>query len=64
MKILYWCPFIDKVATIRAVLNSVYALNKYSKNKIKPEIINAVGEWNEYYKTSKFYKIFTLQGIC
>ena len=57
MKILYWCPFIDKVATIKAVLNSAFALNKYSKDKIKTQIINAVGEWNDYNSDEKFEKI-------
>lgn len=57
MKILYWCPFIDKVATIKAVLNSAFALNKYSKDKIKTEIINAVGEWNDCDSDEKFEKI-------
>ncbi len=45
MKILYWCPFINKVATIKAVTNSIIPLKKYSK-KINPIIVDAVGEWS------------------
>lgn len=48
MNIYYWCPFIDYVATVKAVLNSSIALNKFSKNKINPIIINSVGEWDNY----------------
>ena len=33
IKIFYWAPFINKVATIRAVINSVTAIKNYSKNK-------------------------------
>ena len=47
MKIYYWCPFIGKVATISAVINSIKSLNKFSKNQFKPSILNVVGEWNE-----------------
>lgn len=48
MNIYYWCPFLSKVATIQAVLNSADSLKKYSKNKISPHIINAVGEWYQF----------------
>ena len=47
-KIYYWSPALDKVATCKAVINSVYAFNKYSK-KYKVYLINVCGEWN-YYK--------------
>mgnify|MGYP001257304096 CR=1 FL=1 len=47
MNIYYWCPFLSSVATVRAVINSVISIKKYSKNKISPHIINAVGEWND-----------------
>ena len=46
IKAYYWCPFIGKVATVKAVINSAKSLKKYSKNKINPSIINVVGEWN------------------
>ena len=48
IKVSYWCPFISKVATIKAVTNSVLGLQNYSKNTIKPEIINVFGEWDEF----------------
>lgn len=53
MNIFYWCPFLSKVATVNAVLNSAISLKKYSKNKINPHIINAVGEWYQYKSTIK-----------
>ena len=46
-KVYYWCPFIDKVATVRSVLNSSYALAKYD-NLLDPVILNTCGEWTPY----------------
>ena len=48
-KVFYWCPFIDNVATVKAVINSCYGLKKYCKN-INPIIINCFGEFDEYEK--------------
>ena len=48
MKIFYWAPWIGNIGTIKAVLNSAYILNHYSKNEIKTKIINSVGEWEKY----------------
>ncbi len=45
-KIYYWGPFLDNVATIKAILNSAYSINRYS-NFFESSIINAVGEWDE-----------------
>lgn len=45
--VVYWSPFLTKVATINAVINSAKSLQKYSK-KYKPIIINATGEFEEY----------------
>ena len=39
MNIYYWCPFIDYVATVKAVLNSSIAVNKYSKNLHQPILV-------------------------
>jgi hypothetical protein len=47
MNLYYWCPFIDHVATIKAVLNSALAINKYSK-KNQSIILNTIGEWDQY----------------
>jgi glycosyltransferase involved in cell wall biosynthesis len=48
MILYYWCPFIDYVATIKAVLNSSLAINKYSKKKNHSVILNSIGEWDQY----------------
>jgi len=45
-KIFYWGSFIDnKVATIKAIKNSVFSVNNYSK-VFEVYIIDAVGEWS------------------
>ena len=48
VKVYYWSPFIDKVATTKAVLNSVLSLNTYSKKNFEAIIINVFGEWLNY----------------
>ena len=45
-KIYYWSPFIAEIATTKAVINSAYSLNKYSKY-YEACIINAAGEFDE-----------------
>ena len=52
-KVFYWCPFISKVATIKAVIRSAQSLKKYSNKKYEPTIINVAGEWNEFKKNNK-----------
>jgi len=47
--IYYWSPFLSKIATIKAVINSAYSMNRYSQN-YNCSIINAVGEFNVYSK--------------
>ncbi len=47
MKIYYWSPFTSKVATIKAVINSAYSMNKFYNHETY--IINSFGEW-DYYK--------------
>ena len=56
-EIYYWAPFIDKVATIKAVYNSVNSLNRYSSKKYKAKIIDTYGEWenNNYFDQNKSY---------
>ena len=46
-KILYWSPFLTKIATIQSVLNSATILKKENK-KLDIYIINSVGEWEDY----------------
>jgi glycosyltransferase involved in cell wall biosynthesis len=45
--IYYWSPFLSKVATISAVINSAYSLKKFSK-KYKVYLLNSFGEWDSY----------------
>ena len=46
-KIFYWSPFLVPIATPKAVINSAYALQKYS-NKYSCSIINFFGEFNVF----------------
>ena len=57
MKVFYWSPHISHVATVTAVINSAYALSKYSDNKINSTIINSIGEWDSYKDDLKKQKI-------
>ena len=50
-KIYYWCPFINNVATIKAVYNSAMSLKINSKNKFEGIILDVFGE----RKKSKFF---------
>ena len=38
-KIYYWCPFIDRVATVKAVINSALSINRYSNQKYESLIL-------------------------
>lgn len=49
-KIYYWSPFISKVATVDAVINSAISLKKYNKKIYDVSIINVFGEFTEYKK--------------
>ena len=46
-KVYYWCPFIDKVATVRSVINSSISISKYHHFS-KPIILDVCGEWKPY----------------
>lgn len=46
-KIYYWAPHLVHIATPRAVINSAYSLQKFSK-KFEIHIINFFGEFNLY----------------
>ena len=64
MNIYYWLPFIGKIGTIAAVVNSAISLQKYSKDNYKVTIINAVGEWSEhldFFKKNNI-KVITLNN--
>ena len=46
--VYYWCPYISKVATVRAVIKSAESLKRYSKDSYEPIILNVAGEWNDF----------------
>lgn len=49
-KIFYWSPYIGKIATVKAVLNSAISIKKFSNFQNEVSIINCFGEWNLYKK--------------
>jgi len=55
-KIYYWSPFLSPIATPKAVINSAYSLQKYSKN-YECFIINFFGEFNVFKKVIEEKKI-------
>tara|TARA_B100000965_G_scaffold406410_1_gene445190 strand:- start:3080 stop:4240 length:1161 start_codon:yes stop_codon:yes gene_type:complete len=63
-KIYYWCPFIGKVATVDAVINSILSLKKYSNGNLEPLLINVVGEWDSKinYLNKKNIKVINLRS--
>ena len=46
-KIYYWSPFLSKVATVDAVINSAISLKKYNRKLYDVSIINVFGEFND-----------------
>ena len=48
MKIFYWGPYISKVATVKAIIESAKSLKKYSKKKVNLSLIDAFGEWSNF----------------
>jgi len=60
MKIYYWSPHTNYVATIKSVLNSALSLNKYGKNNFDISIIDTNGEWEDIdSKKTKFIKLYS-----
>lgn len=59
MKCFYWSPFLTPIATPRAVINSAYSLQKFSK-KNYCSIINFFGEFNVYKKELENNQIQTV----
>jgi len=45
--IYYWSPYLSRIATVKATLNSAVSFAKYS-NLYDVTIINVCGEWNKY----------------
>ena len=52
----YWCPVLSNVATVKAVINSVIGINRYSKN-LKASIIDTLGEWKNHQKEIEKHNI-------
>ena len=65
IKVFYWAPFISKIATPIAVINSAISLKKYSKGTIEPTIISLFNEWSDYQKNYQrfIHKCFILGTI-
>ena len=60
--IFYWSPFLTKIATIKAVINSAASISKYEKNS-RIYILNSSGEWNRYYEILKKKEINVINLI-
>ena len=65
--VCYWSPFINNVATVKAVINSALSINKYSNYKFESLIIDVFGEWKTNYDSKfydlKFYKLNYIKQI-
>jgi glycosyltransferase involved in cell wall biosynthesis len=59
-EIYYWSPYFSKIATEKAVLNSIESLKKYSNQKYEPILINAIGEWDWLKKKKISFKVHNL----
>ena len=55
--ILYWSPYLGRVATIRSVINSMLGLKKFMKKSYDVSIINCYGEWDDQISNFKKNKI-------
>lgn len=62
--VCYWSPFINNVATIKAVYNSALSINKYSNGELESIILDVFGEWknNDNLNSNKL-KIKSLNYI-
>ena len=47
-KIYFWSPYNSKIGTINSVLNTVLSIKKFSKDKLKPYLIDSTNEWKKY----------------
>ena len=59
IKYFYWSPFLTPIATPKAVINSAYSLQKFSK-KNSCTIINFFGEYNIFKNELEQNKIKTI----
>ena len=56
-KVFYWSPHLSNVATIKNVINSAKSVKKFSKKDINVSIIDAIGEWDEYFQDLDLCKV-------
>jgi glycosyltransferase involved in cell wall biosynthesis len=57
MNIYYWSPYLSKVATAKAVINSAESIKYFTNNKINTLLINVAGEWDSEKKKLEEKKI-------
>ncbi len=58
-KVIYWAPIISNIATKKAVINSAFALTKFSNN-YKVTLLNVCGEFNDLKIYNRKINIFNL----
>ena len=59
-KIYYWSPYFSKIATEKAVINSIESINRYCDKKFEPILINAIGEWDWLVDKKKNIELLNL----
>ena len=57
-QVLFWCPFLSKVGTINAVIQSALALSR--SKKVDCKIMNVFGEFDDF---NKFFKKNNIKEI-
>ena len=55
MKILYWCPYVGNIGTIKAVINSAKTFAHNKNNEIY--VYRNINEWDGYFSVLKKNKI-------
>ena len=58
-KVIYWAPIISNIATKKAVVNSAFALTKFSKD-YKITLLNVCGKFNNLKISHPNIRIFNL----
>ena len=58
-KVIYWSPIISSIATKKAVINSAFALTKFSNN-YNVTLLNVCGEFNDLKISNQNIRIFNL----
>ena len=55
MKILYWCPYVGNIGTIKALINSAKTFAHNKNNEIY--VYRNINEWDGYFSVLKKNKI-------